>query len=128
MMHNECGGATNSSGVQWLQWLLSPAGPFGDASPDNKVVIICDGHGSHLSLEFLQLCRARGVILILRPPHTSHITQGEDVINFFNLKGALCKQTALVGAEVLDAYPYNNILAWGSRRLLTSAQCWGTAT
>jgi len=32
--------------------------------PDNPVVLICDGHGSHLSLPFLLRCKEAGVILI----------------------------------------------------------------
>ncbi len=43
------------------------------------------------------------VILILLPQHMSHIMQGKDVINFFNLKGAVWKQTARVLSQVLDA-------------------------
>ena len=48
--------------------------------------MICDGHGSHFTLEVLDFCRANGIVLILRPPHTSHVTQCEDIINFRILK------------------------------------------
>lgn len=33
------------------------------------------------------------MVLLLTGPHTSHITQGEDIVNFLNLKGAVSMQT-----------------------------------
>ncbi len=53
-----------------------------------------------------------GVVLILWPPHTAHITQGEDVINFVNLKGAIRKQTAkALHQKFHKLAPYNDPLA-----------------
>ena len=49
-------------------------------------MVICDGHGSHFTLEALKFCRANGIVLILRPPHTSHVLQCEDLLNFNLLK------------------------------------------
>lgn len=47
-----------------------------------------DGHGSHFTLELLQYCRQIGLHVYLRPPHTTHILQGEDVVHFREFKGA----------------------------------------
>eukprot|EP00961_Rhodomonas_salina_P040144 539584-Rhodomonas_salina.1 len=134
VMSNESGGATNASGMMWLQWLLCEpvtnqegeleewtgerGGVFRDASPDNPIGIICDGHGSHLSLLFLRLCKKRGVALIWRPPHTSHVSQGEDVVNFLSLKRLL----RIATAEALEKKhylqpPYDDILAWGGAEM-----------
>ncbi|KAK3283777.1 hypothetical protein CYMTET_8542 [Cymbomonas tetramitiformis] len=44
------------------------------------------GHGSHLSCQLLTYCREVGIIIVLRPPHTTNISQGEDVINFGTFK------------------------------------------
>ena len=41
-----------------------------------------DGHGSHFTLELLTYCRSVGIHIVLRPPHTTHILQGEDVVHF----------------------------------------------
>ena len=41
-----------------------------------------DGHGSHFTLELLSYCRAIGLYVVLRPPHTTHVLQGEDVEHF----------------------------------------------
>ena len=55
-------------------------------SAENPVVGICDGHGSHLTLELIDFCIANHIILILRPPHTTHRLQGEDTTNFAYIK------------------------------------------
>ena len=34
------------------------------------------------TLELLHYCRARGLHIVLRPPHTTHVLQGEDVQYF----------------------------------------------
>ena len=34
------------------------------------------------TLELLHYCRARGLHIVLRPPHTTHVLQGEDVQHF----------------------------------------------
>jgi hypothetical protein len=55
-------------------------------SAENPVIGICDGHGSHLTLELIDFCIANHIILILRPPHTTHKLQGEDTTNFAYIK------------------------------------------
>jgi hypothetical protein len=94
---NESGGMTHDLGILILQHWIHPCCP--DVSPENVYIIICDGHGSHLTAEFLQYAREHGFIIILRPPHSSHISQGEDVINFRAFKG---KERA-VKAEIFSA-------------------------
>jgi hypothetical protein len=61
---------------------------FTDLSPTNKVVIVCDGHGSHLTYELVLYCRDVGFEIVLRVPHTSQISQGEDTTNFPKFKPA----------------------------------------
>ena len=41
-----------------------------------------DGHGSHFTLDLLEYCRGIGLHVVLRPPHTTHVLQGEDVEHF----------------------------------------------
>ena len=54
-----------------------------------------DGHGSHFTLELLRYCRSVGIHIVLRPPHTTHILQGEDVVHFAVFK-AKYHQTKLL--------------------------------
>jgi hypothetical protein len=45
-------------------------------------VVLCDGHSSHLTLDVLVDAHKRGIHIVCRPPHTSHKSQPEDVVNF----------------------------------------------
>eukprot|EP00961_Rhodomonas_salina_P250951 3392494-Rhodomonas_salina.1 len=45
-------------------------------SPEDPVVLIVDGHGSHFTVEVLEFCIEHGIHIVLRPPHTSHRSQG----------------------------------------------------
>lgn len=53
---------------------------------EDPVVVICDGHGSHVTLELIEYCREHHIHIVLRPPHTTHKLQGEDVVNFRHSK------------------------------------------
>lgn len=83
-MTMECRGIANDKGsmtdevmLEWLDKCFAPF--FTDLSPENPVLLICDGYGSHLHKDFIVRCAQLGVWVILRPPHTSHVTQGEDI-------------------------------------------------
>ena len=75
--HNEKGSMTDDIMMEWLEKCLCPM--FPDLSPQNPILLIFDGYGCHLYFEFLKKARELGVRIILRPPHSSHVTQGEDV-------------------------------------------------
>jgi hypothetical protein len=75
--HNKRGGMTDDVMLHWLEVVFLPC--FPDVSKENPVLLICDGYGSHLAWGFIERCVEVGVHVILRPPHTSHVTQGEDV-------------------------------------------------
>jgi transposase-like protein len=74
-MANKSGGMTHDLGVQMLKTQIEPFCP--GVSPANKYIVICDGHGSHLTLDMLEYSRKKGFRVVLRPPHTTHISQGQ---------------------------------------------------
>ena len=49
-------------------------------------LLICDGHDSHISAEFIHHCITNDIVLMLLPPHSSHLMQLLDVGVFFPLK------------------------------------------
>ncbi len=59
-------------------------------SKQDPVILVVDGHGSHFMVEVLEFCIKNSIHLVLSPPHTSHVSQGEDVIIFKALKKLLC--------------------------------------
>ena len=55
--------------------------------PKSKVILLFDIHSSHVSLEASYFCRARGIVMLGFPPHTTHkIIQPLDVSFFDPLK------------------------------------------
>ena len=51
-----------------------------------KRMLIIDGHGSHLTLDFIDLARANDIIVYCLPPHTTHVLQPLDVAVYGPLK------------------------------------------
>eukprot|EP00965_Chrysotila_dentata_P120645 3989674-Pleurochrysis_carterae.AAC.2 len=62
-------------GVQYVRDVVLPC--FPQLTPEKPLVIICDGHGSHLMLALVDFCRANNITTILLVPHMSHLTQGK---------------------------------------------------
>jgi hypothetical protein len=55
-------------------------------------VLICDGFGTHETLEVLEFCFANNILLCRLPSHTSHKLQPCDVAVFSPLKAAYREQ------------------------------------
>jgi len=68
--------------VTWLRHFIS----FAKCSQESPSILIIDGHGSHKSLEAVDLARAHGITMITLPPHTTHRLQPLDVTFFKSLK------------------------------------------
>jgi hypothetical protein len=45
-------------------------------------VLIIDGHESHCSVDFQDLCKEKKIITLCMPPHSSHLLQPPDVACF----------------------------------------------
>jgi hypothetical protein len=54
----------------------------------NPRILVCDGHDSHISGNFIAHCMSNNIILLVMPPHSSHLTQPLDVAVFGPLKRA----------------------------------------
>ena len=50
-----------------------------DAAP---VLLILDGHSSHMCLNMLQTAREKNVIIYCLPPHTTHIFTTQEALDF----------------------------------------------
>lgn len=69
----------------FLQWLRLH---FVPRKPQGKVLIILDGHASHVnSVEMLEFAESNGIILLCLPSHTTHYLQPLDRSFFKSLKG-----------------------------------------
>src|SRR5438552_18801559 len=54
-----------------------------------KRLLICDGHDSHISSDVIYHCIANDIVLMLLPPHTSHLMQPLNVGIFGQLTQAI---------------------------------------
>ena len=55
-------------------------------------LLILDGHGSHITLEFNLFCKDHSIITLCMPPHSSHLLQPLDVSCFSPLKRSYGQQ------------------------------------
>ncbi|USP80258.1 hypothetical protein yc1106_07532 [Curvularia clavata] len=83
------GWTTNELGVEWLKHFVKHT--------DGKVVgarrlLILDGHESHQSLEFQELCKENNIYTLCMPPHSSHLLQPLNVGYFSPLKRAYSRE------------------------------------
>ena len=66
-----------------LDWLsghfISQTTPL---DPSTKRLLIVDGHESHCTIDFIELCDLHNIILLVLPPHTTHYLQPLDVACF----------------------------------------------
>lgn len=69
--------------IQWLRHFIQSV----NASPENKVLLLLDGHTSHSkNLDAINLARENGVFILSFPAHTTHRLQPLDVAFFKPLK------------------------------------------
>ena len=62
--------------------------------PIRPVVLLVDGHSTHIDIEISKLCKEKGILLYCLPAHSSHITQPLDVGFYGPLKQAWKKAVA----------------------------------
>ncbi|XP_046681325.1 MFS-type transporter clz9-like [Homalodisca vitripennis] len=77
--------------VKWLEHFCAHTKP----SKDDPVLLICDNHGSHITLEAYEVCKKNHITLVSIPPHTSHRLQPLDLTFFGPLKSALSREFGL---------------------------------
>lgn len=80
-------GYTNTEiSLHWVEHVLDPQ--TRDRAGGRPRLLICDGFGTHKSLEVMKFCFANRIILCRLPSHTSHKLQPCDVGVFSPLKTA----------------------------------------
>ncbi len=61
-------------------------------------MVICDGCYAHTVDEVLEICAKMGILMVILPPHCTHILQGEDLYHFGVFKGAFRVERAEIEA------------------------------
>lgn len=80
---SENGWTSNNHALNWLQRIFIP-----ETTPDSPAprLLVLDGHGSHISVDFLWNCKQNNIFCIFFPAHTSHLLQPLDLCPFAQLK------------------------------------------
>ncbi len=100
--------------LQWLKLVFEPQ--TRERASQRPRVLICDGFGTHESLEILEFCFENNIILCRLPSHTSHKLQPCDVAVFSPLKASYRDQVERikrggVGTIGKQHFPYLYSLA-----------------
>ena|SRR5579859_5403617 len=70
---NSKGWTSNQHGLKWLQCCFDLAT---EAKVGNQFrILICNGHDSHISGNFVKHCMNNRIHLIILPPYSSYLTQ-----------------------------------------------------
>ncbi|KAI1508834.1 DDE superfamily endonuclease [Pyrenophora tritici-repentis] len=83
------GWTNNELGVEWLKHFNAHTQA---RSVGARRLLILDGHESHQSLEFHELCKENNIYTLCMPPHSSHLLQPLDVSCFSPLKRAYSRE------------------------------------
>ena len=86
---SENGWTSNSHTLEWLTKVFIPRTKPQD--PQQRRLLILDGHGSHVQDQFMFECFKHHVHLLYLPAHTSHILQPLDLAIFSPLKASYRK-------------------------------------
>jgi len=81
---NTKGWTSNVHGLQWLCEVFERS--TREKANGKPRLLICDGHDSHITAEWITHCMRNNIILMVLPPHSSHLTQPLDVGVFGPLK------------------------------------------
>ena len=83
---SESGYTDSKISLEWLKRIFDPQTK--ERANQKPRVLICDGFGTHETLEILEYCFENNIILCRLPSHTSHKLQPCDIAVFAPLKSA----------------------------------------
>jgi hypothetical protein len=84
------GWSNNDIGMAWLEQVFERF-TKPKARRDYRLLIL-DGHGSHVSTDFIDFCDGNRILLAIFPPHATHSLQPLDVVVFAPMSKAYSKQ------------------------------------
>jgi hypothetical protein len=83
------GWSNNDIGLAWLEQVFDRY-TREKAEKDRRAwrLLILDGHGSHVTMDFIDYCDQNRILLMVLPPHSTHTLQPLDVVMFKPLSTA----------------------------------------
>ena len=86
------GWTNNDIGLSWLKQVFDPSTKAKARS--SYRLLILDGHGSHLTMDFIDYCDQNKILLAIYPPHSTHTLQPLDVSLFKPLSTAYSNEVS----------------------------------
>ena len=83
------GWSNDDAGLGWVEQVFEPL--TRDKARRKWRLLIMDGHGSHVTMEFLTFCVERRILVLIFPPHSTQTLQPLDVACFSPLAQAYTK-------------------------------------
>lgn len=83
---SESGWTDNELGLAWLRDVFQPNTKL--KAGRSWRLLILDGHGSHMTVDFIEYCHQNRILLMVYPPHSTHTLQPLDVALFKPLSTA----------------------------------------
>jgi hypothetical protein len=68
-----------SNSVVFKDYLQNHFMKFCQGRSDDTILILYDGHRSHISVDLVEWAKQQNIVLFVLPPHTSHILQPMDI-------------------------------------------------
>ncbi|KAL1966447.1 hypothetical protein VTN77DRAFT_4589 [Rasamsonia byssochlamydoides] len=121
---SENGWTTDEIGIKWLKNQFIPE-TYKRRKGAHRLLVL-DGHGSHLTPQFDEICAENNIIPVCMPAHSSHLLQPLDVSIFVVLKqgyGHLVEQRMRHGfnhinkLDFLEAYPTARMEAFKTQNI-----------
>lgn len=107
------GWSNNEVGLAWLEQVYDRCTKKKARYGRDWRLLIVDGHGSHLTMDFINYCDEHRILLAILPPHSTHTLQPLDVVMFKPLSTAyssalttyLHKSQGLIPIKKGDFFP-----------------------
>jgi hypothetical protein len=87
------GWTNNGMGLAWLKQVFN-RGTKANARSSYRLLIL-DGHGSHLTMDFVEYCDQNKILLAVYPSHSTHTLQALDVSMFKPLSTAYSNKVSV---------------------------------
>ena len=86
------GWTNNDIGLAWLEQVFDRCTK--EKARRSYRLLVLDGHGSHITMDFINYCDQNRILLAILPPHSTHTLQPLDVAMFKPLSTAYSAELA----------------------------------
>jgi hypothetical protein len=113
--NSESGWSNNDIDLAWLEQVFERFTK--QKARRSYRLFILDGHGSHLTTEFIYFCDSNRILLAIFPPHSTHSLQPLDVVLFGSFGKASAKLASVLHVADKSQKSSKNFARGGAREV-----------